>query len=70
MVELEDDKEPKDAAWAPDGGYIPRIVFAKSDGAPQKDIVNAARAGGQYKYFYTDVRSVSAGMTAALAAMK
>lgn len=66
MVNLQDDEEPEDEAWAPDGGYVPRIFFLSP--ASQKvetTIVNAgAEEGGEgggaeggeeeYKYFYYD----------------
>lgn len=32
MIELEDDKEPNDAVYSPDGGYYPRIVFMTPQG--------------------------------------
>ncbi|KNC70459.1 hypothetical protein SARC_17013, partial [Sphaeroforma arctica JP610] len=30
MVNLEDDEEPKDKQFQPDGGYVPRLFFADS----------------------------------------
>ena len=27
MVNIQDDEDPKDSKFAPDGGYIPRIIF-------------------------------------------
>ena len=49
MVNLEDDAEPKDASYSPDGGYIPRILFVK-DG---KVVPEANSGNDQYKYFYS-----------------
>ncbi len=53
------------AEFAPDGGYIPRIVFAEPNGTLRTDIKNPATPD-QYAYFYQSVDQVKAGMENAL----
>jgi len=65
MVNLSDDAEPSDAAYAPDGGYIPRVLFLDSAGNVKPELKNPTRSG-QYLYFYTDAGSLVAGMKNAL----
>lgn len=64
MVNLENDEEPKDKSYAPDGGYIPRIVFADSNGTVRPDVKDDARQ--KYAYFYSDAKSVTKAMQKAL----
>jgi len=64
MINLQDDEEPKDASFAPDGGYIPRIIYVSPDGIPRPDIFNKNRPD-QYKYFYSSAEEVVQGMKAA-----
>lgn len=68
MVNLADDAEPADPAYAPDGGYIPRVIFVDAKGAVRPELKNPARSG-EYKYFYTDATSLVNGMKAAKAAL-
>ena len=67
MVRIDRDKE-KDLSkkYAPDGEYIPRTYFLKSDGTLDADI-HAPR--DNYKYFYDerDPASLLGGMNEALA---
>jgi thiol:disulfide interchange protein len=66
MIHADQDKEKdKTAAYAPDGGYIPRTLFLNPDGTLNKD-VHAPRP--QYQYFYDekDPVAVLAGMDEAL----
>jgi len=65
MVNLKDDAEPKDAAYAPDGGYIPRIIYSDVSGTVRPEFSNTRRPDS-YKYFYSDVPSVIEGMERAL----
>ncbi|BDA45019.1 probable thioredoxin domain-containing protein 12 [Coccomyxa sp. Obi] len=60
-----DDNNKFGAEFAPDGGYIPRIIFAEPNGTVRPDIKNPG-AQGQYQYFYHSVDAVKAGMENAL----
>eukprot|EP00043_Microstomoeca_roanoka_P011236 m.105889 g.105889 ORF g.105889 m.105889 type:complete len:158 (-) comp15136_c0_seq2:69-542(-) len=65
MVNLEDNEEPADQMYSPDGGYIPRILFADSTGAVVDDIYN--RFGSpKYKYYYSDAPYVVTSMRDAM----
>lgn len=49
--------------FAPDGGYIPRILFAEPSGKLRPDIKNPA-SPAQYKYFYTSAAQVAQALEA------
>ncbi|KAM7098842.1 thioredoxin domain-containing protein 12 isoform 2-T2 [Molossus nigricans] len=53
MVNLEDEEEPKDEDFSPDGGYIPRILFLDPSGKVRPEIINE-NGNPSYKYFYTN----------------
>ncbi|KAJ8274262.1 hypothetical protein COCON_G00088870 [Conger conger] len=57
MVNLEDEEEPKDDAFSPDGGYIPRILFLDPSGAVHPELSNKA-GNPNYKYFFSNADQV------------
>lgn len=61
MVNLEDEEEPKDEAFTPDGGYIPRILFLDPLGHVHPEITNK-NGNPNYKYFYSNAEHVISGM--------
>jgi glutaredoxin len=67
MIHLDKDKETEvSAKYAPDGDYIPRTFFLKSDGTLLPQITEQR---DNYKYFYSesDPASVMRSMNAVLA---
>ena len=51
-----DDEEPKEEKYAPDGGYIPRILFVNKSGEVQTEFFNEG-GNEKFKYFYMDAES-------------
>lgn len=61
MVNLEDEEEPKDDAFSPDGGYIPRILFLDPSGKVRPEITNK-NGNPNYKFFYSNADQVVTSM--------
>lgn len=61
MINAEDDEEPQGAEYAPDGGYIPRILFMDDKGKVMTDIKNQG-GSDQYKYFYSSPAQITQSM--------
>ncbi|XP_042191111.1 thioredoxin domain-containing protein 12 [Callorhinchus milii] len=64
MVNVEDEDEPKDSIFSPDGGYIPRILFLDAHGKVHPEIINE-KGNPNYKYFYSSADQVLVAMTEA-----
>ncbi|KAF9808370.1 hypothetical protein SFRURICE_008423 [Spodoptera frugiperda] len=61
MVNLLDEEEPKNNVFAPDGTYIPRILFISPKGMVDPDIVNE-EGSSQHKYFYSKPEQIAKSM--------
>lgn len=61
MVNVEDEEEPKEESYSPDGGYIPRILFLDPSGQVRPEIINS-KGNPSYKYFYSSADQVVEAM--------
>ncbi|XP_059051838.1 thioredoxin domain-containing protein 12-like [Achroia grisella] len=61
MVNLVDEEEPKNSNYAPDGSYIPRILFISPKGSVDHDIYNE-EGSSQHKYFYSRPEQIAKSM--------
>ncbi|XP_063363929.1 thioredoxin domain-containing protein 12-like isoform X1 [Cydia amplana] len=61
MVNLIDDEEPDNNAYAPDGTYIPRILFMSPTGKIDKEIYNED-GSSQHKFFYSRPEQIAKSM--------
>jgi len=66
MINVEDDEEPKNAEFKPDGGYIPRILFMDASGQVLPEQTN--HNSTQWKYFYGETQSILESMRRVLKA--
>ncbi|XP_075217205.1 thioredoxin domain-containing protein 12-like isoform X3 [Lycorma delicatula] len=57
MINVADDEEPHDAKYAPDGAYIPRILFLRPNGEIMYEFYNDI-GHPSYKFFYSDSHSI------------
>ncbi|XP_004931380.1 thioredoxin domain-containing protein 12 [Bombyx mori] len=61
MINLVDEEEPASSAFAPDGNYIPRIIFLSPEGSVDHDIYNED-GSSQHKYFYSKPEQIVKSM--------
>jgi len=67
MVNAEDDEEPWEEEFQPDGGkYIPRIFFISPDGQLLKDVINPKDEYKQYPYYYSNPAPIIHAMQSVL----
>lgn len=64
MVNADQDLEPKVLEYAPDGEYIPRVVFLSPEGIEDLTLTNEARQ--RHRYFYTPADDLLGVMRKAL----
>jgi protein-disulfide reductase (glutathione) len=64
MVNADQDAQPEALAYAPDGDYIPRIVFISPQGVQDLTLKNEGRQ--RHRYFYTPGDDLAGVMRKAL----
>mmetsp|Transcript_12656 Transcript_12656/g.39374 ORF Transcript_12656/g.39374 Transcript_12656/m.39374 type:complete len:172 (-) Transcript_12656:82-597(-) len=68
MANVEDDDEPSEEKYSPQGGYSPRIMFLRPDGSVA-DVINTASDPG-HLHFYGTADEVVRGMLQTLRVVK
>ncbi len=66
MAEAEDDEEPTDPKYAPDGSYAPRILFLDGNTGEPYPIQNPAPTDPSALHYYASVPAMLRGMMMAL----
>ncbi|XP_015754777.1 PREDICTED: protein disulfide-isomerase A5-like [Acropora digitifera] len=66
MVNVEDEEEPKDAKYRPDGRYIPRILFLSPGGKVMDEFYNKKGKHKDTKYYYGKSSEIIESMKAVL----
>jgi protein-disulfide reductase (glutathione) len=64
MVNTEDDEEPEDDKYAPDGRYIPRLYFLDKDGDPMP--IDNKKSYPKNAYYFPQLVDVIKGMKQAI----
>ncbi len=64
MVNVDQDAEPRALQFAPDGDYIPRVVFLSPEGVEDLTVTNEARS--RHRFFYTPGDDLAGVMRKAL----
>ena len=68
MANVEDDDEPEDEKYSPQGGYSPRIMFLAPDGSVA-DVINP-HSDPAHLHFYGTAEEIVKGMLQALRIVK
>uniref|UniRef100_A0A0M3HIY5 Thioredoxin domain-containing protein n=1 Tax=Ascaris lumbricoides TaxID=6252 RepID=A0A0M3HIY5_ASCLU len=58
MVNTEDDEEPYEEEYRPDGKYIPRLLFLDKNGDLLPEFVNKKAEYKNYAYYYSSPADV------------
>uniref|UniRef100_A0A0K0EH67 Thioredoxin domain-containing protein n=1 Tax=Strongyloides stercoralis TaxID=6248 RepID=A0A0K0EH67_STRER len=66
MVNTEDDEEPYEDEYRPDGKYIPRLVFLDKNGDLLEQFINKRGEQKNYKYYYSTPTDIVASMKSVL----
>ncbi|XP_022779439.1 thioredoxin domain-containing protein 12-like [Stylophora pistillata] len=66
MVNVEDEEEPKEEKYRPDGRYIPRILFLSAEGEVMKEFYNENGKHKDTKYYYGKTSEIIDSMKSVL----